>query len=129
MTNYFANLELSFPSLVATVGRTTEKLAAPTFKDGNEQEKSDLALAYCLICTLPMKKDSRSWLEDISVTRLDVVDSQRDAQDSRLSNERTAKASIDVGDQVCYGCLLSLSELKGELAWPNFVASRPKQDH
>ena len=99
---YFENLETQFPSLVATVNRTTEKLALP------------YPGPLCIICNMSREdahNNAAVFLENTSVTSLypnakpPIIDIQ--------SNQKNFACDIgeDIGSLSCYGCFVCLKKL------------------
>lgn len=113
---YFDNLEAQFPSLVATVVRTTNKLVEPV--PPNE------ALGKCTICGMTYKSDAKRWLSDITVSEatpehFEVDDGPSHSADRHISS-------------LCYGCTVALRGAKVEHSWPllaKAVGSRENTAH
>lgn len=107
--NYFADLEESFPSIVATVGRMSEKLALPLIRN---EEKS-----MCLICAYPFEKGSDQWLNSVSVkTGVNTGNyTVNEGVDNQIINRR-----------MCYGCLVAFRDLHGTTAWPDLECTADK---
>ena len=90
---YFAGLEQQFPSLVATVVRTTNKLV----------EGTDAEYEPCRVCGQAMNTDAKAWLKNITV--------------SRAPNQEEQEETDEKGD-LCYGCEVATRGAKEALAWP-----------
>lgn len=102
---YFQALEEPFPSLVATVVRTTNKLVEPVPREQ--------ALGQCKICGMTFREGAKAWLRDITVDEAAPLGG--DAQHPLVS-----PAAADSVESLCYGCVVALRGLKADLAWPTF---------
>jgi hypothetical protein len=106
MINYISGLETSFPSIVATTGRTADKLDFPTV-EGDD--------SVCLTCNMPKPSDNvKTWLENITVT--DAAPEEGSAQltnGNELHDDRE-----DVKGDVCYGCYTLFRSSRGVVEWP-----------
>jgi hypothetical protein len=104
MVNYISGLETGFPSIVATTGRTADKLDFPVIAGDST----------CLLCSMPKRSDNvKTWLDNITVTQAapeqDVlVQHANEAVDERK----------DVTGDVCYGCYTLLRSSWGIVEWP-----------
>lgn len=106
---YFHNLEEQFPSLVATVVRTTNKLVEPVPRDQ--------ALGDCEICGMSYQEGARQWLADITVSEPAPV---QQGQDENCSDEEAHGTQDPVAENFCYGCVVALRGIKTEVNWPIF---------
>ena len=105
MINYISGLEASFPSIVATTGRTADKLDFPATEISST----------CLVCSMPKRSDSaKSWLDNITVTQAapDI-----DGGETAFVGESVRKPN-DVTDEVCYGCYTLFCSSRGIVEWP-----------
>lgn len=100
---YFVNLEEQFPSLVATVVRTTNKLVEPVAREQ--------ALGDCQICGMSYRHGARKWLRDITV-------SQSAPDESGTGPSIPYEETTSEPENLCYGCVVALRGAKGELQWP-----------
>ena len=100
---YFENLETQFPSLVATVVRTTNKLVEPVAREK--------ALGDCKICGMSYQEGARKWLRDITVTQ--------PAPNPEITDESSILGG-QVKEDFCYGCVVAVRGIKSEMAWPTF---------
>lgn len=105
MMNYISGLEASFPSIVATTGRTADKLDFPPAE----------VSSTCLICSMPKRSDSaKAWLDNITVTQA--------APDIESGESASIQESIgegdDVTDEICYGCYTLFRSSRGVVVWP-----------
>lgn len=101
---YFENLEAQFPSLVATVVRTTNKLVEPV-----SREK---ALGDCKICGMTYQDGARKWLRDITVDEAAPLE--------QLSAIATNGAGTEETEDFCYGCVVALRGVRSNVNWPTF---------
>jgi hypothetical protein len=105
MINYISGLEASFPSIVATTGRTADKLDLPAINDDPP----------CLICAMPKRSDNvKTWLDNITVTQ---------AAPEIRSEECTLPEDVagnhkDVTGEICYGCYTLFRSSRGVIEWP-----------
>ncbi|BFZ59497.1 Cytoplasmic tRNA 2-thiolation protein 2 [Saitoella coloradoensis] len=119
MTRYFRGLEITFPSIVATVGRTAEKLGKAVESKGEA--------GRCRICGMPAEKDVKKWIERLTVNepapleeienslaRMQIANADAPA-DARKEDD---KDESDVTSEVCYGCLAATRHAKAPLPWP-----------
>jgi hypothetical protein len=107
MTEYIAGLETSFPSIVATTGRTADKLDLPLINGDN---------SACLICSMPKRSDNvKTWLDNITVTQ-STSPGQCNAGDG---HEHLQDDQKDVTCDVCYGCYTLFRSSKGLVEWPS----------
>ncbi|GAO45836.1 hypothetical protein G7K_0085-t1 [Saitoella complicata NRRL Y-17804] len=118
MTRYFRGLESTFPSIVATVGRTAEKLGRAVESKGEA--------GRCRICGMPAEKDVKEWIERLTVNEpapLEEIENNfaraqigdAPANDAAVADE---KDETDVTSEVCYGCLAATRHAKAPLPWP-----------
>src|SRR5437762_11886210 len=85
MINYISGLEASFPSIVATTGRTADKLDLPSINVNDPP---------CLICSMPKRSDNvRAWLDNITVTQ-----APQENQTEEIKNEN--EAMDDFSDRI-----------------------------
>lgn len=100
---YFKTLEKDFPSLVATVVRTTGKLVSP---DTGETSQS----GRCPVCAMPFKIGARGWLQDVTanVPAPMEVEAVSAAPEAQVENE-----------DLCYGCLVALRYARGTVDLPS----------
>jgi hypothetical protein len=106
MINYISGLEASFPSIVATTGRTADKLDFPTV-EGDE--------SVCLICNMPKRSDNvKTWLESITVTQAAPEEGSEDVTE----NPETSDDREDVTGEICYGCYTLFRSSRGVVEWP-----------
>jgi len=107
MTNYITNLESAFPSIVATTGRTADKLELPDIIHET---------ATCLTCGMPRRKDNvKDWLDNITVMQPAPAEdfAERGGQGEEAEDGR------DVTGAVCYGCYTLFRGLRKDIrAWP-----------
>ena len=107
MSKYFADLEVSFPSIVATTGRTADKLDFPTTLEGEPS---------CVICNMPKRADNvRTWLDNITVTQPPETVENNNAPQN-LSD--IVQNGEDITGQVCYGCYTLFRSSRGLVRWP-----------
>lgn len=105
MINYISGLESSFPSIVATTGRTADKLDFPVTE----------VSSTCLVCSMPRRSDSaKTWLDNITVTQ-PAPDIDRG---ETASAEESGKGDDDVTDDICYGCYTLFRSSRGVVDWP-----------
>lgn len=105
MINYISGLETSFPSIVATTGRTADKLDLPVTE----------VSSTCLVCSMPKRSDSaKSWLDNITVTH---PAPDLDGGENRVTGE-SGKGGNDVTDEICYGCYTLFRSSRGVVHWP-----------
>lgn len=104
MSNYISGLETSFPSIVATTGRTSDKLDFPIIYG----EK-----AICLVCAMPKQPDNvKTWLDNITVRDPAPEEIQAETKESKIID------GSDVTGDVCYGCYTLFRSSKGIVEWP-----------
>jgi hypothetical protein len=107
MIKYISGLETSFPSIVATTGRTADKLDFPVV-EGDE--------SVCLICNMPKRRSDnvKAWLENITVTQAAPEEgSEGVTKDPETSDDRE-----DVTGEICYGCYTLFRSSRGVVEWP-----------
>jgi len=105
MVNYISGLETSFPSIVATTGRTADKLDFPTVAEDEP---------VCLVCSMPKGADNvKMWLDSITVkepaAEMENVEGPAVVQGAGLE---------DVTDSVCYGCYTLFRSSREVVRWP-----------
>jgi hypothetical protein len=106
MINYISGLEASFPSIVATTGRTADKLDFPAV-EGDQ--------SVCLVCDMPKRLDNvKTWLENITVTQAAPEEGSKDVPD----NSDTDDEREDVTGEICYGCYALFRGSRGVVGWP-----------
>lgn len=107
MTEYISGLEVSFPSIVATTGRTADKLDLPLIHDDN---------SVCLVCSMPKQPGNvKTWLDNITVTQ-----SASTSQDEVAnSHQHIHDDQKDVTKDICYGCYTLFRSSKGLVTWPS----------
>ena len=104
MSNYISGLETSFPSIVATTGRTSDKLDFPI--TSNEK-------AICLVCAMPKQPDNvKAWLDNITVREPAPGEIQAETEESKINDDS------DVTGDVCYGCYTLFRSSRGMVEWP-----------
>jgi hypothetical protein len=105
MINYISCLEASFPSIVATTGRTADKLDFPTTE----------VSSACLVCSMPKRSDSaKAWLDNITVTQA----APNNEHGEWTSVQESTDDADDVTDEVCYGCYILFRSSRGVVEWP-----------
>ena len=104
---YFSDLSTSFSSIVATVGKTSEKL------------KPSNATDYCLICQTPARLNAATWLDDVTVST-PAPDPNDDDTTTKppLTSDPHSSFDQDITAEICYGCLVSLRGMHGSFTWP-----------
>lgn len=106
MINYISSLETSFPSIVATTGRTADKLELPTIHNDDPP---------CLVCSMPKRPDNvKEWLDNITVT-------QAAPQEENGVVTQVGEPSFDGKDvtgDLCYGCYTLFRSSRGIVKWP-----------
>ena len=105
MINYVGSLETSFPSIVATTGRTSDKLELPTINDDPP----------CLICSMPKQPDNvKTWLDNITVTQAapDAENGNMILEEEEICDQK------DVTGDICYGCYILFRSSRGVVEWP-----------
>lgn len=107
MTNYITNLETSFPSIVATTGRTADKLELPDIIHST---------STCFTCGMPRRTDNvKDWLDNITVIQPAPTEKSKDAVEESVVVEE----GKDITDEVCYGCYTLFRGLRRDItAWP-----------
>jgi hypothetical protein len=104
MVSYISGLETSFPSIVATTGRTADKLDFPSVPDGQDA---------CLVCSMPKPEGNvKSWLDNITVKEAAVE------MDRGEASPREDDVGEDVTKQICYGCYTLFRSSRGIVDWP-----------
>ncbi|ORY76638.1 hypothetical protein BCR37DRAFT_162410 [Protomyces lactucae-debilis] len=98
---YFRTLEKDFPSLVATVVRTTGKLVTP---DQTADEKT----GQCPVCGLTTKVGARGWLQDVTANVQAPIEGQPVPEDVLVLGGPAAEE-----EDLCYGCLVALRHTRG----------------
>lgn len=112
---YFETLEEQFPSLVATVVRTTNKLVEPLPRDQ--------ALGDCKVCGMSYRQGARKWLRDITVnTAAPPTDTIETTTTEQHPN------GGDVQEDLCYGCVVATRGAKQNLRWPTFPIDQSRQN-
>jgi Cytoplasmic tRNA 2-thiolation protein 2 len=102
MTNYISGLEESFPSIVATTGRTADKLDFPTVEGG----------PLCMVCSMPKKSgDVKLWLDNITVL-------EGPFGNDGMSPVTFNSTRRDVTQDICYGCYTLFRSSKQIIPWP-----------
>jgi hypothetical protein len=105
MINYISSLEAGFPSIVATTGRTADKLDFPTVADDT---------STCLICNMPKRSDNvKTWLDNITVTQ-----AAPDEENEQQLDREEADEGKDVTGEICYGCYTLFRSSRGLVEWP-----------
>ncbi|CCG81277.1 Cytoplasmic tRNA 2-thiolation protein 2 [Taphrina deformans PYCC 5710] len=112
---YFLGLEEQFPSLVATVVRTTNKLVEPLPRDQ--------ALGDCSICGMSYRYGARKWLRDITVSEAAPV------AEASSGLGRCSPEYVTGPETLCYGCVVALRGSKSDMKWPSIslIAEHPLQ--
>ena len=106
MINYISGLETSFPSIVATTGRTADKLELPTINNDDPP---------CLICSMPKRSDNvKEWLDNITVTQAALDEEKQEI----TQVEEPIYDRKDVTDDLCYGCYTLFRSSSGIVEWP-----------
>lgn len=106
MINYISSLEVSFPSIVATTGRTADKLDFPGI---------DNSFPPCLICSMPKRSDNvKTWLGNITVTQAapEIGSDEMTREEEAVGNRK------DVTGEICYGCYTLFRSSRGMVEWP-----------
>jgi hypothetical protein len=106
MVNYISGLESSFPSIVATTGRTADKLDFPNLAPDDPA---------CILCSMPKRADNaKKWLDNITVKEPAVA---MDSVAETVLAEEGGRVE-DVTDLVCYGCYTLFRSSSGVVEWP-----------
>ena len=106
MINYVSDLETSFPSIVATTGRTADKLELPTINNDDPP---------CLVCSMPKRSDNvKEWLDNITVT--EAAPEEGNGEIPQV--DEPSYNCKDVTGDVCYGCYTLFRSSRGVVEWP-----------
>jgi Cytoplasmic tRNA 2-thiolation protein 2 len=107
MVNYISGLETSFPSIVATTGRTADKLDFPSVPEGQ---------VACLVCSMPKPEGNvKRWLDNITVKEAAI---EMDRGEGSSREEEGEGEGEDVTERVCYGCYTLFRSSRGVVEWP-----------
>ena len=107
MSTYISGIETSFPSIVATTGRTADKLDFPGMGK---------IRPLCLVCSMPKQPDNvRSWLDTITVRETVPEDGMADKTENEDPQRKEWK---NVTGQLCYGCYRLFHSVEGIVEWP-----------
>lgn len=109
-TRYFDNLEESFPSLVATVVRTTNKLVEPVTGSAGS--------SFCVVCGIPWNVNAKEWLAHITVD---------EPPPGRARTLGTHNGTSD-RDDLCYGCHVALRGTDPAVQWPTLLRREAVKD-
>jgi hypothetical protein len=116
MINYISGLEAGFPSIVATTGRTADKLDFPTVADDT---------STCLICNMPKRSDNvKTWLDNITVTQA-APEEEKEEKEEKVDMEKV-DGGKDVTGEICYGCYTLFRNSRGVVEQPALVSDRDK---
>lgn len=110
---YFESLEEQFPSLVATVVRTTNKLVEPVPRSQ--------ALGECKICSMTYREGARRWLGEIT------VNSPAHVEGEPLTTLESDNVDDHRAEDLCYGCVVAVRGAKHDVQWPVFK-NHPRQN-
>ena len=109
MRQYFSNVEESYPSIVANVVRTSNKLEAPQAAT----EKNGGGLVSCCICGLSYDAAVGGFGAWEGNQRLDVVDHRHEHNGGAAAMDANGHGlENDTDRQVCYGCSRTIEKAR-----------------